>query len=69
MRYEIDLFGVILPSLLLWAIVAYILTLDSRTIFARVGLYRHVWHRVLFDLSAYVCLLGGVVYLSKEFVS
>jgi len=52
-----------------WAIAAYILTLIARTIFARVGLYRHVWHRALFDFSAYVCLLGGIVYLSKEFVS
>lgn len=69
MKYEIDLFGVILPSLLLWAVTAYILTLIARTIFARAGLYRHVWHRAPFDFSAYVCLLGGIVYLSKAFVS
>jgi hypothetical protein len=43
--------------------------LIARAIFARAGLYRHVWHPALFDFSAYVCLLGGIVYLSKEFVS
>jgi hypothetical protein len=69
MKYEIDLFGVILPNLLLWAILAYILTVIVRVIFARVGLYRHVWHRSLFDLSTYVCLLGTIVYFFEDFTS
>ena len=69
MRYEIDLFGVILPSLLLWAILAYVLTAIARSILARAGLYCHVWHRALFDFSTYVCLLGTIVYLSREFMS
>jgi hypothetical protein len=28
-----------------------------------------VWHRALFDFAVFVCLLGGLVYLSSEFLS
>jgi Protein of unknown function (DUF1656) len=35
----------------------------------RTGLYRAVWHRALFDLAMFVCLLGVVVYLSVEYLS
>jgi hypothetical protein len=35
----------------------------------RSGLYRYVWHRALFDLALYVCLLGGVVYLASGLLS
>ena len=69
MKYEIDLFGVMVPSLLLWAVLAYILTAVVRRTFVRSGLYRHVWHRSLFDFSIYVCFLGSIVYVSKEYLS
>lgn len=66
MRYDIDLYGVFLPTLLLWLVVTYVLgTLLSR-LAERTGFYRFVWHRALFDFSLYVCLLGGVVYLSSR---
>jgi hypothetical protein len=39
-----------------------------RRLMHRFDLYRLVWHRALFDFSMFVCLLGGVVYLS-EFLS
>ena len=35
----------------------------------RAGVYRAVWHRALFDLALFVCLLGGVIYLSSEYLS
>jgi hypothetical protein len=41
----------------------------ARWLLARIGLYRLVWHPPLFDLAVYVCLLGGIVYLSSEFLS
>jgi hypothetical protein len=69
MRYEIDLFGVMMPALLLWLIVAYALTALLRLSLKRTGLYRHLWHRALFDAAAFVCLLGGIVYLSSEYLS
>jgi hypothetical protein len=57
------------PSLLLWLVVAYGLFALLRTGLERTGFYRAVWHRALFDLAVFVCLLGGVVYLSSEYLS
>jgi hypothetical protein len=68
MRYEIDIYGVLVPALLLWLVVAYALSAVLRRLMQRFGLYRLVWHRALFDFALFVCLLGGVVYLS-EFLS
>jgi hypothetical protein len=65
MRYELDLYGVLMPSLLLWLVITYLLAAMLRPLLERVGFYRFVWHRALFDLALYVCLLGGVVYLSS----
>jgi hypothetical protein len=68
MRYEFDIYGVLVPALLLWLIAAYALSALVRKFFQRFGLYRLVWHRALFDFAIFVCLLGGVVYLSSEFL-
>jgi hypothetical protein len=69
MKYELDLFGVIVPSLLLWSVVAYVLARIVSKVIARAGLYRHVWHDALFDFALYVCLLTSLVFVSKEFLS
>jgi Protein of unknown function (DUF1656) len=68
-KYEIDIFGVLVPSLLLWLVVAYGLLALLRATLERTGFYRAVWHRALFDLAVFVCLLGGIVYLSVEHLS
>ena len=65
MRYVIDIYGVLVPALLLWIIVAYVLSAILRRLMQRFDLYRLVWHRALFDFSVFVCLLGVVVYLSE----
>jgi hypothetical protein len=65
MRYEIDIYGVLVPALLLWLIAAYALSAVLRRLMRRFNLYRLVWHRALFDFALFVCLLGGVVYLSE----
>lgn len=69
MRYDIDLSGILLPSLLLWLAVTYALGALLRRLLERMGFYRFVWHRALFDLALYICLLGGVVYLSSGLLS
>lgn len=69
MKYELDLFGVIVPSLLLWSVIAYLLALVLGGVMARVGLYRHVWYAALFDLAIYVCLVASLAFFSREFVS
>ncbi|WP_050631963.1 DUF1656 domain-containing protein [Bradyrhizobium viridifuturi] len=65
MRYELDIYGVLVPALLLWLIIAYALSAVANRIMQRFGLYRLVWHRALFNFALYVCLLGVVVYLSE----
>jgi hypothetical protein len=63
MNPEISLFGVFLPSILVCALIAYpIATLIARGL-AAAGFYRFVWHPALFNLSLFVCLLGGLVFL------
>jgi Protein of unknown function (DUF1656) len=54
---EIDLFGVFLPPLLVWLGIGLLLSAATRWALFRVGLYRYVWHRPLFDLA----LLTGAV--------
>jgi Protein of unknown function (DUF1656) len=49
----------------LWLVAAYALSAVLRRLMQRFGLYRLVWHRALFDFALFVCLLGGVVYLSE----
>jgi uncharacterized membrane protein len=69
MTYELDLFGVLVPSLLLWSVVAYVLARIASRLIARAGLYRRIWHPALFDFALYVCLVTSLVFASKEFFS
>jgi Protein of unknown function (DUF1656) len=69
MKYELDLFGVIVPSLLLWSVAAYVLARGVSRLMGRTDLYRHVWHPALFDFALYVCIVTGLVLASKEFFS
>jgi Protein of unknown function (DUF1656) len=69
MKYELDLFGVIVPSLLLWSVLAYALAREMTKLIGRVGLHRHVWHPALFDFALYICLVVSLVFASKEFFS
>ena len=69
MRYELGLFGVIVPSFLLWSVVAYGLARAASKVMARTGLYRQVWHGALFDFALYVCLVASLVFVSKDFTS
>jgi hypothetical protein len=69
MKYQLDLFGVIVPSLLLWSVLAYFLARAVRKFMRRCGLYRHVWHTALFDFAIYVCIITSLVFASKEFFS
>jgi hypothetical protein len=65
MRFELDIYGVLVPALLLWLIVAYVLSVIVSRIIQYFGVYRLVWHRALFNFALYICLLGAVVYLSE----
>ncbi|MCA1401134.1 DUF1656 domain-containing protein [Bradyrhizobium sp. BRP56] len=69
MRYELDLFGVLVPSLLLWSVIAYALARLISKLIARAGLYRRIWHPALFDFALFIFLVTGLVFASTEFFS
>lgn len=69
MTGELDLYGVFVPSLAAWMLIAFALSLLLRRLLARTGFYRMVWHRPLFDLALYVVLLGLVVSVAVPLTS
>lgn len=63
---EIDLYGVFIPSLLAWAIIGFIASLLVRRVLAKLGLYKYVWHRPLFDIALVIVLVGAVVSIANK---
>ncbi len=57
---EIDIYGVLFPPLLIWLGCAYLAATVLRFCFSRLGVYRYVWHRPLFDLAILLILLGAI---------
>jgi hypothetical protein len=66
---EIDLYGILLPPLLVWLVIALPLAAGLRFCLNRLGVYRYVWHRPLFDFLLLLILVGVVSYLSQLWVS
>ena len=58
MRGEVSLGGVFVPTLLLLALLALVLSFALSRLLAAFGLYRFVAYRALVDLSLFVLLLG-----------
>jgi len=69
MTYELDLFGVLVPSLMLWSVIAFVLARIASKLMARAGLYRRIWHPALFDFALFICLVASLVFASKELLS
>lgn len=65
-RHSVEFLGFYLPPLALCAGGAIILFVVLRWLLARLGFYRFVWHRPLFNLALYVLLLGGVVFFGDR---
>jgi protein AaeX len=61
MLREVDLFGGLVPSLLLYFLVAIPLFLAIDRLASPLGLYRLVWHPPLVRLALFVCLFSGLV--------
>lgn len=62
---EIDLFGVFVPPLLLYAALAALIWAPLRIVLERAGFYALVWHPALFNLASYVCALALVTAALK----
>ena len=65
---EFDIYGVFVPALLVWSVVALLLTGVLRAILARLGFYRLILHRPLVDLSLLVIVLGAIVAISPRWI-
>jgi hypothetical protein len=63
---EFDIYGVYFPAFIVFADIAFLLQLAVKRLFDRLGVYRFVWHRPLFDLAIYVILLGAVTALGAS---
>jgi hypothetical protein len=66
---EFDVYGVFVPALLVWGLIALLLTAVLRSVLVRVGFYRLVWHRPLVDLSLLVIILAAVVALVPHWIA
>jgi hypothetical protein len=57
---ELDIYGVFVPVLLVWALIALAITAVLRRVLNHFGFYRLVWHRPLVDLSLLVLVTAAV---------
>jgi hypothetical protein len=69
MTAELNLYGVFVPALFLWMLLALGILLVLRRALVYAHAYRLIWHRPLFDIALYVIVLGVVVYLSRWLAS
>ncbi len=68
MNEEISLFGIFVPSILVCSIAAYMAMVVVARGLSAAGVYRYIWHKSLFNLSIFVCLLGAsVLFFSKVY--
>lgn len=64
---EFKFLGMYFPMLLLNALLAFGVTRFIGVLLARKGLYRHIWHPVLFDLALFFIVLGFFVFTFSAF--
>ncbi|BBF68427.1 DUF1656 domain-containing protein [Sphingomonas bisphenolicum] len=67
MTGEIALGGIFIPTLLLLALVALVLSWALTRLIAAFGLYRFLAYRAAVDLSLFILLLGGLALLVPTF--
>jgi hypothetical protein len=58
---EFNVYGVFVPATLAWMLAALAVTAGMRAVLDRLGFYRFVWHRSLFNFSLYILVLGAMV--------
>jgi hypothetical protein len=66
---EFDVYGVFVPALLVWGLVALALAAVLRAVLARIGFYRLIWHRPLVDLSLLVIILAVVAAILPRWIA
>jgi hypothetical protein len=66
---EIDIYGVFIPPLLAWGVIALPIAMALRAILGRIGFYRLVWHRPLVDLSLLVLIIAAVAAVLPRWIA
>jgi Protein of unknown function (DUF1656) len=66
---EIDVDGVFVPILLVWGLIALMVTAVLRRVLARIGFYRLVWHRPLVDLSLLIIAMAVVAAIPPQWIA
>jgi hypothetical protein len=66
---EFNVYGVFVPALLVWGLVALALTAMLRKALVWIGFYRLVWHRPLVDLSFLIIILAAVVAVLPHWIA
>jgi hypothetical protein len=66
MNGEIAIAGVYMPTILLLAVIASLLTMLLLRLIDRAGLYRFVAYRALVDLCLYIMVLGALSLLAPH---
>lgn len=64
---EVNIAGVFIPAILIWALVAVAIGFLVRRVLTLIGFYRLVWHRGLFDLALFFILWGSVAFMVNRF--
>jgi len=67
MTGEVALGGIYVPTLLLLALVALVLSWGVTRVIAAFGLYRFLAYRAAVDLSLFIILLGALARLVPTF--
>jgi hypothetical protein len=66
---EFSIYGVFVPALLVWLLVALVLTAILRALLAHIGFYHLVFHRPLVDLALLTIILAAVVELLPSWIA
>ena len=65
---EFDIYGIFVPALVIYAIIAFVLAFAVRSFLDIIGFYNLVWHRPLFDLCIFAILFGAVTVAAEPVI-
>lgn len=65
---ELHVFGVYMPSALVWAILAGILAYSLRNLLQRFRLSRLLWHSGILELALFATLWLALTFLADHFL-
>ncbi len=66
---DLSLYGIYFPAMALPLLLAFLALIPMRWLLGRAGVYRHVWHRSLFNLSLYLIVFYGMVVWTTGWLS